>query len=113
MMQNFYRLFIHTIGWRHLVFAIIILSMTFTEHLLFHVPYNSGWWSLHTNFNGIFSDAWHFFKNLTILYIIIYGYINKMLNEYAESLTIDLLIYGVIAWICHDPFLHHIYPAIL
>ena len=90
--------------WRLLFFTLWVAVDAFMDHLNFHVPHDSGWWSLHTEgYRGPGSDAWHTFKLLGIFFVVL-GMVGKSAMKHYV-----LLFFAILNYFTHEILLHKIF----
>jgi len=77
--------------WRLLFFTLAVATNGAMDHLNFHVPHDSGWWSLHTEgYRGFGGDAWHSLKWIMWTFVLI-GMSGKDALKYYVLLSYAIL----------------------
>jgi hypothetical protein len=77
--------------WKLLCFTAFVACLSTMDHLNFHVPHDSGWWSLHTEgYRGFGGDGWHTLKYFAIGFVIL-GMTGKDSLKYYVALSFAIL----------------------
>ena len=84
------------------LFSAAVILDAFRDHLVFHRPFDNGYWSLHTLDT---LDAWHHSKLLFWLFIVL-GF---MYGQLIYSPIITILTYAIINVFLHEVMLHFVF----